>query len=222
MPGAHPRRLPHRVKCQGHTIGTLLRANLGHEHPFIHCPTSLRDARNTWVVSPGPTWWQDRMCLDVRHPTGKLGDYKCNLRWLLYSAAVEGATFGLSLTFKPPSPDALPNLIFIEYGICEVDSNLAAPDGAMGALGQSPGSAWLHIWFNIHPASPAVIARCPSMLKILRLRFQSDWLRIHTSIDSPECRGRQPPEITQSGCSGWLTNGSGVARACKSVRISVW
>ena len=62
------------------------------------------------------------MCLDVRHPTGKSGDYKCNLRWLLYSAAVEGATFGLSLTFKPPSPDALPNLIFIEYGICEVDS----------------------------------------------------------------------------------------------------
>ncbi len=35
------------------------------------------------------------------------------------------------------------------------------------------------------------------MLKILRLRFQSDWLWIITSIDSPEWRRRQPPEITQ-------------------------
>jgi hypothetical protein len=50
---------------------------------------------------------------------------------------------------------------------------------------------------------------------LLRLRFQSDhhqWLRILTSIDSPEWRRRQPLEITQCGMLGlvdhWKRSGS--------------
>jgi hypothetical protein len=74
---------------------------------------------------------------------GEVGDYKRNLRWLLYPAAVEGATLGLSMTFKPPSPDDLPYLIITHEGICEVESSLAD-------------------CFTIHRASPALIARCPS------------------------------------------------------------
>jgi hypothetical protein len=72
-----------------------------------------------------------------------VGDYKRNLRWLLYPAAVEGATLGLSMTFKPPSPDDLPYRIITHEGICEVESSLAD-------------------WFTIHRASSALIARCPS------------------------------------------------------------
>ena len=139
---------------------------------------SLSDTCNIWVVSPGPTWWQDRMCLhsvEARrmtcHPTGKLVDYKCNLCCLLSSTLVEGAPLGLSLNFKPRSPYVQLNLIFLNYGICQVDSCLTSPDDVMGTLDRTLGIMWLHNWFTIHPASPTVIAHCHSMLMLLCLKF---------------------------------------------------
>jgi hypothetical protein len=98
------------------------RARFDGAHPFVHCPTSLEVARNLWFLSPGPEWWMDRMCLDVKQPGGKV-----SLRWLIYSAAMKGAPYGMSLTFKPPRHDDQPHLIYFRYGHAEVDSSLVWP-----------------------------------------------------------------------------------------------
>ena len=83
----------------------------GCDHPFINCSSKLFDHGNIWVLPPGPDWWQSRICINLVKAPGE----RTNLRWLFYSAAVEGVSHGLSLTFNPPTerspaPPHLPRL----------------------------------------------------------------------------------------------------------------
>jgi hypothetical protein len=90
-----------------------------------------------------------RICINLVKAPGEC----INLPWLFCSAAVEGVSHELSLTFTPPPNEAQPHLIFLDYGLVEEDS-------------------WLHTWFRMPPASPTALALCPAVLKLLRLKFQ--------------------------------------------------
>jgi hypothetical protein len=80
------------------------------DHPFMNCSTKILDADNIWVVPPGPSWWQNRLCFDISHDTGADGhrNGQASLRWFMYSDAKEGAHHGVSLTFIPPPLTAQP------------------------------------------------------------------------------------------------------------------
>jgi hypothetical protein len=64
-----------------------------------------------WFLSPGPDWWMDRMCLDVAQPAGSV-----SLRWMIYSVAMEGASYGLSLT-QNPHGTTIPRLSSISIAV---------------------------------------------------------------------------------------------------------
>jgi len=140
------------------------------------------------------------MCLDVTQPGGKV-----SLRWLIYSAAMEGAQYGMSLTFKPPRHDDQPHLIYFRYGRAEVDSSLAQRDEVRSDQSPTTGREGLHYWFRMQFATPtslalcptAPLALCPTATMLMRLQFQSALLQTPGWAESPKWQHRRPLRITQ-------------------------
>jgi hypothetical protein len=114
------------------------------------------------------------MCLDVAQPAGlNSATQSVSLLLLLYRAAVQGAPHGLSLSFKPPPRNAQPNLIFLSYGVAEIDSSFVGSNDFKGI--PPPEDAWLSQWVCMHQKNPNhnAIAFCPIVIVLMRLKFQS-------------------------------------------------
>jgi hypothetical protein len=166
----------------------------GREHPFINCSTSLNDVLNIWHVPPGPDLWQHRMWLDVAKPAVMDGAAQSvSLRWLLYHADVQGAPHGLHLSFKTPPRNAHPNLIFLSYGVAEIDSSLVGRIEVKGIPPQE--NAWLSQWVCMHQKKPNDIAFCPTEIVLMRLKFQS-FLQSSYMLEACACQRGEPQSFT--------------------------
>ena len=158
----------------------------GREHPFITCQTSTMDDRNVWFLPPDPDWWMDRMCLDVAQPAGNV-----SLRWLIYSAVMEGAPYGMSMSFNPPRHDDPPTLNFFRYCIATVDSRITQCHDVPGDHRPTSGREWLHYWFHMRFTSTSlnsmvVLALRPTANMLMCLKFQSTLLQNPGWLESPE------------------------------------
>jgi hypothetical protein len=68
----------------------------------------------------------DRMCIDVAQPAGSV-----SLRWLIYSAAMEGAPYGMSHTATfvetVPFPDVTVLLADLALAVCSMAQKTSPP-----------------------------------------------------------------------------------------------
>ena len=99
----------------------------------------------------------------------------------------------MSLSFKPPPRNAQPNLIFLSYGVAEIDSSLVGRIDVKGI--PPPEDAWLSQWVCLHQKKTNAIAFCPTAIVLMRLKFQS-FLQSSYMLEACVWQHREPPWVT--------------------------
>jgi hypothetical protein len=128
---------------------------------LISCTTDQFAAGNIWVVPPGPSWFQDAMCIHVR--ANPDSSEFCSLRRLIYLAAVDLAQIA-------PAPLRFQSMRHLTLGSRMGEPPLLQP---RSVTSQNQASVWqfLHHWFRpVDALPPAALALRPAAMAFFRLR----------------------------------------------------
>jgi hypothetical protein len=95
---------------------------------------------------------------------------------------------------KPPSQcPTESHLIFLSYGVAEIDSSLVGRIDVKGT--PPPEDTWLSQWVCLHQKKPNAIAFCPTAIVVMRLKFQS-FLQSSYMLEACVWQHREPPWVT--------------------------